>query len=213
VCHGLKAVVVTVALLVARTPQATADSYNEVIQDKVKCDPSNNCAVVRTGHFHVSTLAFRGDRLSASDFDSSSAFTVMVGTNVVFDGTLGDDPNYKSGVSRTAHFKITHVAPDTGKTIRDVTILVAGSQGGARIVANGKISAFQAPLLAGEFAGMTDPMIQQAFPAGTVSVQLGSFTDENSDAELVGSALVKTVTKHSQTFDLDIVKIHIRPPL
>jgi len=36
--------------------------------------------------------------------------------------------------------------------------------------------------------------------------------DENSDAELVGSAQVKSVTKNNQMFDLESVKIKAVPP-
>jgi len=80
-----------------------------------------------------------------------------------------------------------------------------------KISASGKISHFQEPLLAGQFAGDNGP-IAAPLPAGTITVQLGSFMDENSDAELVGSAQVKSVTKNNQMFDLESVKIKAVPP-
>ena len=134
----------------------------------------------------------------------------MVGSNVVYSGTLGDDPKYQSGISRSAKFTKSHVDPGSGKTVVDVKISLAGSPSGIKVNASGKLSAFQAPLLADQFAGQNGP-INSPLPAGTVQVQLGAYTDENSGGLLVGSASVKEVTKNNQPFELDSVKIKAAP--
>jgi hypothetical protein len=192
-------VVVCIGLLF-QAGLAAAAGFSETLKDKLVCSSGSTCTVERTGKFKATAVAFEGRNLDPSEFDESTPIEFEAG-DLSFDGFLGDDPKYVAGDS-SATFLITHVDPDTGKTVTDVKISLKQGSGGMKIVASGKISDFQPPLLAGSFAGTTGPISTNV----TASITLGTNTDSVSGT-VIGTASVKSVAKNGETNDLSTVKI------
>jgi hypothetical protein len=194
------------SLLALTAPPATAGSFSESIVDTVKCGSLGVCAVVRTGSFNSSTVAFKGQGVTPGDFNESSAVVLTVNGTQIYSGVLGDDPSYHAG-KRSATLIKSHVDSTTGKTIVDLKIVISAGASGANIRVIGKISSHQSALVADQFLG-TPQKINEVISGDFASIQLGAFSDATGPVGIVGTSTVKQVTKRGNPFTLDSVRLH-----